>query len=80
MRLHDQKSCTHDAGSMKTPRLIWAVNVMEVSKKRAETVVLVVVQAAPPAARFRADAAHMAGSLDLFKVKRRQGALQVISK
>jgi hypothetical protein len=35
--------------------------------KRAETIVLVVVQAAPPAARKRADATYMAVFFGLFK-------------
>jgi hypothetical protein len=35
--------------------------------ERAETIVLVVVQAAPPAARKRADAAYMAVFFGLFK-------------
>jgi hypothetical protein len=35
--------------------------------ERAETIILVVVQAAPPAARKRADAAYMAVFFGLFK-------------
>jgi hypothetical protein len=35
--------------------------------ERAETIVLVVVQAAPPAARKRADAGYMAVFFGLFK-------------
>jgi len=30
MRQHDENSCTHAAGSIETPRLIWDVNVMGV--------------------------------------------------
>ena len=78
MRRRDSRAAGDvPAGSIETPRLIWAVNVIESCRKAGRNrCFLVVVQAAPPAARERADG-RLHGSLiaGLFKA----GVLRTLS-
>ena len=80
MRPHEEKSCNACRGVYRDTPPDLGCQCDGFVEKRAETIVLVVVQAAPPAARLRADAAYMAVLLEFFKAGVVRKNTAVISK